>query len=199
MILNEAYIPKQVVPEVVQIPYKKVNLNTLQVIVDKEEYEMCETSSKNMWANSKKGLWGRGYINTEDDPRRVERVGRLGEMALCKISNTPIDLSYVSGGDKHDTIVKNKSINVKTAIKLYGVVMIRCEMYGRTIPLKSDFYVFCYLSAENKNEKRAILNILGYLPKSELIKKEKISRREWVNYECPYNELKDVNELIKNE
>lgn len=194
----KSYIATQVPLNLCQISHNGNPIDVARIIVDGEEYKMCECSSTNMWANKKKGKWGGGYKNTKEDPRRVERTGRLGEMAFSKISNTPVDFSYIRGGDKHDTIFRKKSINVKTAMALYGVVMVKCEgKYGNPVTLSSDFYVFCCLNHENRKDKTAIIDFLGYLPLKELITKSKVPKIEWVNYECPYNELHTIEELLK--
>ena len=190
------YIPIQVPINTYQINYNGYILDTIQVKIDKEEYEICEKSSHNMWANNKKGKWGLGYKNTVEDPRKVERAGRLGEMAFGKVSGSSVDLSYIKYGDKQDAIFRGKRVNIKTAFDLYGVVMIQCEINGYIKPLYEDVYVFAYLSADNRNEKRAVINFLGCLLKPEVITKRKVSKHNWVNYECPYSELHTMNELF---
>lgn len=110
------YIPVQVSPEICQLDNRGTPLSAFRIVVEGEEYNRCEESAKEMWSHKKKGLWGRGYINTPDNPYRVERTGRLGEMAFSKITDSPIDLTYIEGGDKHDTILFGNTINVKAAV-----------------------------------------------------------------------------------
>jgi hypothetical protein len=150
-----------------------------------------------MWANSKCGLWGAGYINTEEDPRRAERVGRLGEMAFCKISNSAMDISYLHGGDETDTIFRNQKINIKASVKLYGVVMVRCEMGGVEIPLKDDYYVFCVVNRDDRIKKVAEIHMLGYLPREEMVSKPKIPKKSWVNHVCTYHEIYPIKHLLR--
>lgn len=167
-----------------------------EVFIEGDEYVRCEQSSKNMWANKKTGIWGSGYVNNPDDPRRVERTGRLGEMAVCKVLGTPVDFRYIKGGDKTDTVYNRFRCDVKTQIKLYGKVMVRCMMNGTPIKLDSDIYIFAYIFSDSLSEKKATLYLLGYLPISELITKKKEPKNNWVNYVCPYNELHDIKKLL---
>lgn len=192
---DNEYIPVQVPVESYKLPYKNEMLDVVRVIVDKDEYSMCEESSHNMWANEKKGVWGKGYKNTKDDPYKVERAGRLAEMAFCKLSGTGIDFSYIKGGDKKDTIYKGKFVNVKTAFALYGEIMVRYSMNNRILLLHEDVWVFSYINDDQK-KKIAIVYFLGCLLKFELIQKRKVSKESWINYQCPYSELHSMNQLL---
>ena len=92
----------------------------LRVPVLDAEYDMCEKSSHNQWSNEKTGPWGRGHINTTDDPHKTNRIGKLGEMALAKVHDKPVDLDYHKGGDAGDFILLETAsckitANIKTA------------------------------------------------------------------------------------
>jgi len=176
--------------------YNGTGIEAWRVVVEGDDYLRCEQSSHNMWANKKKGLWGKGYKNTSDDPRKVERSGRLGEMAFTNLTGSPIDLSYIEGGDRQDTVFRKKTVNIKVAFALYGVIMVRCEMNGRQLTLHEDMYVFSYLSNDDREKKSATIDFLGCLLKPELLSKPRVSRKEWVNYECPYSELHPMRQLL---
>lgn len=197
--MSDIFVPKQVSINNYKLNYNGNNLNVVRVEINKEEYIKCENSSNKMWANKKKGTWGSGYMNTPDDPFRVERTGRLGELAFCKITQSPVDFSYIEFGDKNDTIFRGNTINIKTQMKLYGVIMVRCEMYARPIILNEDIYVFSYLSKDDRKNKKATVDFLGYLLKTELIKKPKVTKegRGWTNYECLYSELHPISKLFE--
>jgi hypothetical protein len=186
------YIPSKIYPE----SHIVDDMEILRVVVEGEEYQLCEDSSHNMGANKKTGVWGRGFRNTSGDPRKVERTGRLGEMAFGKLTETPIDLSYKRMGDKEDTVYEGKSVNVKTAFALYGEIYVRYSMNNRVLTLHEDVFVFAYLRNEDRNKKIATVDFLGCLLKSEIVTKEKRPRENWINYVCPYADLHSMKELM---
>src|SRR5260221_9217812 len=112
----ELHQPVSAQPKSESIGIAGVTRQVLKVEVSGSEYDLCEHSSHNMWANTKTGEWGSGLANTEGDPRKVERTGRLGEMALAKLVGIPIDLAYrVYGDDRDATLLRNIKVNMKTA------------------------------------------------------------------------------------
>lgn len=192
------FIPKQTDGEESTILYNKIVIPVVNIRIEPDEYNLCEKSAENMWCNNKKGSWGRGYKNTNVDKRKVERTGRLGEMAVGKLLGTGINLSYEHLGDKEDTTFHGKSIDVKTAMSLYGCLLVRCEMNGRPIKLSSDLYVFCYISNDNRKDKTAVISVLGYLPVKEVMLKPKVPKfnQNWVNHRIGYNEVYPIKKIF---
>lgn len=118
------------------------------VNVNGEDYEQAVVSSSNMYANTKTGHYGRGMINRPDDPRRVERIGRLGEIALAKVMACGVDLNYLENGDTCDIVHQDYKIDVKTSERLpeYYCGLIRASTNDTTkiFKLKSDIYYFAF-------------------------------------------------------
>lgn len=179
---------------------KKEN-KTYIVNIDKEEYDICDKAAKNMWANSKKGYYGKGMLNTVEDPYKTERTGRLGEMAFGILVNQSIDDEYKHLGDTHDFFFENKKIDVKTAAKKpsYSCGLVRAETQsGKKLDLSSDIYVFGYVINDDVNKKTAQICLVGYMKKADIIKLEpKKARRGFhKNYEVHYKTLLDIGDLI---
>ena len=134
------------------------------VNITPDEYVRCEESSFNMGCNNKKSNYGRGMLNTDEDPRKVERVGRLGEVAVAKILNLKVDWEYKRFGDKCDFSIDSKlKIDVKTiATRNYlpdkGFIR-AADGNGKTVPIRSDIFIFCYLHSEDKINKIASVEL----------------------------------------
>jgi hypothetical protein len=178
------------------------------IIVDitPEEYALCEAASFNMGCNNKKTRYGRGMINTDDDPRKVERIGRLGETAVARILNLKVDWSYRKYGDMYDfTIpVNNIKIDVKTtAPRKYfpDKGFIRSEDgNGKLVALKSDVFIFCYVRQENTELKTAKIEIYGWISKKQILRLPKIKtpRKDsrHTNYEIDFSTLNSIIDLV---
>lgn len=175
---------------------KKIDI--LEVEITGDEYAQCEQHSVNMWANSKTGQFGKGLINNISDPRKVERYGNFGEMAFAKIFNLPVDFSYKEGGDQQDFLLFGYSANIKNAARNYEAGLIRATTErGYELPLTNDIYVFAFTSAENKEFKKAVVSIVGYVLKKDILIRPKVPARKGnhKNYDIPYDELKPINNL----
>ena len=94
------FTPIQIIPTMSTIIVNNKTINTLIVDIPKEEYLIVENLY--MWCSSKPGNYGRGIANTDNDPKKVERTGKLGEIALAKIFKLPVDIEYKTHGDKTD-------------------------------------------------------------------------------------------------
>lgn len=170
------------------------------VNVNGENYEKAVQSSTNMYANTKTGHYGRGMINRPDDPRRVERIGRLGEIALAKAMNCGVDLNYLENGDTCDIEYKDHKIDVKTSERLpeyyCGLIRATTNDAAKILKLKSDIYYFAFLWSEDRVNKTALIGLLGAINKKAIT----ISRKNMhparnryakhLNYEIPYENLK---------
>ncbi len=96
----------------------------LKLVVSGEDYRACRKASGNMWANTKKGAYGKGLNNTNSDPHRVERLGRLGEMAMARHLGVEPNLDYKKYGDDRDFTYKGLKVDVKTAFRDYGAGLV---------------------------------------------------------------------------
>lgn len=170
--------------------------------INKKEYIKVEELAKNMWSNTKKGFYGKGMLNSKKDPFRVERTGRLGEMALSKYLQVPINDEFLQFGDETDFVYNNLKIDIKTAHKKpsYEAGLIRAMSYsGKKISLTSDIYVFAYIIEENKNTKSAKIKLVGWANKIDIeklpLQPAKVGDHK--NYEVPYSKLKPITCLTQ--
>lgn len=165
------------------------------------EYQKCVEASMEYWANSKKGFYGSGIGKTEKDENKPVRTGLLGEMAFGKLCGTPVDLSYRKYGDKYDTTLNGKTIDIKCAMRNYGSILIyQKNEWGKIIPLDNNIYVAAYISEEDRKAGYAIVHIVGYATNRD-VKKCPIKparRGRHFNYEVSFDILKSLDKLLKN-
>jgi hypothetical protein len=173
-----------------------------EVFIDRNEYEICEDFSHKMWANKKKGFYGRGMMNNNEDPRRVERTGILGEMSVAKLLDLPINVTYMEGGDQQDFVISGKRTDVKTATRNYGALLIRATYnndLSELITLDKELYIAAYVIEDNRNEKFAKLGVVGYIPQSNLnteyLKPARYRNANHNNWDVPYTDLTPINNL----
>ena len=170
------------------------------VKIDRPQYEECEKAAANMWCSSKGGVYGKGLLNSIADPYRTERIGRLGEMALCKVINTSPDFSYRKFGDAGDFVINNKKIDIKTAARNYGEMLVCGENeWGKKVDIKSDIYVAAVILKDDTTRKESEVDILGWCRKDVLIAGELVPARKGrhQNYVMRYTDLTDIDELVK--
>jgi hypothetical protein len=171
------------------------------ILIRKDEYKICVDCACNMWANEKDGSkFNRGLLNSKKDPHRTERIGRLCEMGFGKLFDMAIDTEYKKFGDTMDFLYKEKKINVKGAAKYpsweAGLVK-AADSNGRKSELKQDIYVFGYMKNENKEQERANVVLVGWQTREYILGLEQSPARleHHFNYEVPYFDLLDVNDL----
>ena len=170
------------------------------VRIDKELYEECEKAAANMWCSSKKGMYGKGLLNTKNDPLKTERTGRLGEMALCLVLNASPDFSYRKFGDAGDFVVEGKKIDIKTAARNYGEMLVYAENeWGKKVNIKSDIYVAAVVLSDDIEKKEAEIDILGWCKKEDLMSRDLVPARQGKhkNYAVPHAELDSIDKFVK--
>lgn len=171
------------------------------ILIQGSDYTKCVECSKNYHANSKKGFFGRGIINSKNDPCKVTRIGLLGEMAFSLYTGLPADMEYRKGGKTHDFDANGISVDIKTASRDYGAALIRYKSQRGTIVLRkpADIYIGAFLSEEDKENGFANLVLVGWFPYNEF-------KEEWVkparvgnhtNYELPFSEAKPMDSLCQ--
>lgn len=180
-----------------------INVNDgIEVLILDKEYEVCMNASQNMWCSSKKGKWGGGLINSEDDKTKAERTGLLGEIAFAKLANLQINVDYCEGGNDEDCLTINGlKIDVKTAAKKpkYKAGLIRAANPNqKLVSLKSDLYVFAYIVEELSQEKICRVVIVGGEYRENIVKRElkKAKVGNHFNYEIKYKELIPIKDLL---
>lgn len=185
-----------------RVPISDKKKECLVVEILGEEYEICDSSSSNLWANSKTGFYGSGILNKKTDPRRTERIGLLGEMAFSKITKLPYDFTYKIRGKTEDFIFNGKTIDVKTSAKYpnyeSGLIYAQNEK-GKLIKIKPDYFVFSFIMEEDREKKIAKICFVGYTNREYIQTLPIVKARQGFhkNYEVPFLELKSINQLLK--
>jgi len=154
-----------------------------------------------MWCSEKSGSYGKGLANTQKDPLRVERTGRLGEMALAKVAGLCVDLEYKENGDEYDFCVGGVSIDIKTSTRCTGYGLIYANSYWSNRKQRlSDRYVFAYVENDNQQERVAEVILVGYI-KSPLLKNRPtvpgFKRGGHMNYLIYYHECLPIVQFIE--
>ena len=195
------YLATQVLPNIATHRIGRLDIECITVKLTPEEWDICDKSSGEMWANKKSGSgYARGLLNTEDDKHRSERIGRIGEVAFSKISGLPVDLTYIHQGDDHDFESPIGGIDIKTSAKCpsYKQMLIMGEMHGREMKL-SPVYVAAFLAHEDKANKKATVVIVGWATQAEVISgglKKGRKGSYYKNYEVHYRDLRPIAELL---
>lgn len=174
----------------------------LFVTVSGENYRACEKSSHNMASNKKKGHYGSGILNTKEDPRKTERVGRLGEMAFSIVYKLPVDFTYIDGGDPYDFIVNGKTINMKTNSRNYGkdavgLVKVRDRKCAPYKTPKHDLYYVGYLNKEDRLAETAEIAIVGWVGRKYVLGRPEVLGK--AKGSVHYNVEIEYKEAAKND
>jgi len=173
----------------------------MKIVVCGEDYKYCQESSKNYKCNTKKGFFGKGIINSKNDPYKVTRIGLLGEMAFAKYMDVPARFEYMEHGDDFDFKINGKTIDVKTASRNYGACLIRCINHKGNFILKKpcDIYVAAYIDKEIPDENYAEVIIKGWIRSKEFKNMEPVNARvgKHKNYEISFDNVSSLSSLKK--
>lgn len=155
--------------------------------LNRDEKRKAIEYSKNCWSNKKAGAYGSGTQNTKSDPNKIERIGKLAEIAFAKIYNLGVDLSYREYGDNYDFKTDNYSIDVKCSTKIDAL-----RWYIKTTTVKCDLFIFCSPVDDMEN-----IKICGYLLKDDILNCniEKSIYGNWDNYIINKYKLKPIDKL----
>ena len=183
----------------------------MKITISGSLYEKCEDSSHNMWVNTKKGKYGSGIINSNNDPRKVERTGRLGECALGSLLNKNVDWEYRVGGDggvdfkigEFSCDIKTASYNPKSKKRIGRSLIKYIDGKRGKLHLKSEIYVSAEIIFENRDNKVAEIEIHGWCCRSELknmpteagIYGYEKNVKGWRNYLLMENRLHRIEDL----
>jgi len=171
------------------------------IVISGEDYKYCESGAENLWCSSKPGVYGRGMLNSKSDPKKVERIGNLGEFAFATYMGLDKpEFAYKTGGVDHDFYINGFTINVKCASKNYGAVLIKCETEkGRYVFQDSDFFVASYLKTENREQKIALIDLVGYVDLEFIKKLTPVESPRWnsshKNYQINFEDCKKIHNL----
>lgn len=198
MNILKKFYPFEQKPIIRQLVCGDRTLDVFDVNLTVKEYIVCETRAQNMWANSKKGQFGIGLINNENDKHKVERIGSVGEMAFAKVFGLCVDFTYLHRGDSYDFLLFGNKVNIKTSAHNYGKGLIRAITdQNKALPLTQDIYVFSFVKHDNCNTKECTVTIVGWETR-ENIKKLPYTpaiRGSHQNYQINYNNLQSISKL----
>lgn len=169
------------------------------VKISTPDYKECEKAARNYWASSKKGMYGRGIINSKNDPLKVERTGLLGEMAFAMQARLPLNFEYKRFGDKYDFKAYKKTIDVKTASRDYGACLVQyMNKKGNIVFRRKHIYVTAHVTYDDIVEKVAGIELVGYILgvdlTEDLIKPARVGTH--YNYEIPFEITKPIEAVI---
>lgn len=142
--------------------------------------------------------YGKGLINNNRDPFKVQRTGLLGEAAFAIWSGLPLDLSYKPGGDHSDFLIRGCRLDVKCAYRNYQMnLIVRREFDGGKFHPLKDIYVGSYIVYDFPVHWSAQVCLLGYNVRSEI---EKVpvtpsTRGVHLNTRLLHRDLRPLNHL----
>jgi hypothetical protein len=194
-------IPIQIEPEIIKKEFLLESQYCVFVKIEGREYDVCEETSKVWWSSSKSGAYGKGLLNSKDDPAKTERIGLLGQMAFAKLINEPVDLSYRHGGDKYDFLISGKyKIDIKCASWDYGKNLVqKTNEYGYPQKIDKHIYVGSFIDQEDRSNKNASIVLVGYYLKEDVLcaNTAKGSKGNGhFNYELQFHRMKPIMKLI---
>jgi hypothetical protein len=187
-------------PQVVKRLFNGKEQDCILVEVEGDEYTACDNASRNFWGSSKKGTYGKGLLNSENDPCKTERMGLLGQMAFGKLTDEPVDLVYRHGGDKQDNLILGKyKLDIKCAARNYGANLIqKTNEFGKEQKIDKHIYVGSFLNSEDREEKKAEILLVGFCLRKDVLDAKVAPARKGrhINYEIPFEEMRPINNLI---
>jgi len=181
----------------------KTNVQAAVVDINPTEYKVCEDFAEIMWAREKGGDYGRGMINNSDDPCLAERSGCLGEVAVAKILDLSMNITYIKGGDKTDFIINGFRADVKTAATDHGALLIKATKWddpNNRLNLNNDIYIAAYVINDDRINKFAKLAVMGFYEKASInesyFKKARRRGMQFWNWDIPYTDLNNIESLV---
>lgn len=200
--MSDTYLPELVVPHISKHILGRLELDCVTVKLSPTDWDVCDATSKHYWSSKKGGSYGKGIINTPEDPTKTERTGLLGEAAFAKISGLEMDTSYREKGDDYDFICSAGTIDVKNASKLSSykqMLAYASSATGKPIELKADYFVASFLAYEDIALKKATVVIVGWCTKADFMKGglHRAKKGSHMNYQIHYRDLKPIAELLE--
>lgn len=177
-------------------------LNVCRVLLEGNNYEVCDYFSFQRWSNVKKGEWGAGLANSKEDPRKVERIGLFGEMVIAILFNKRVDVTYREGGDQFDFLLLGKTVNVKMRTEApprhdRGIIKCRHGAESAYMPLKHELYIFGFLDWEH--ERKASVCIVGGIEREKIdITEHPAFAGSHFNHEVHYRHMTPILQLLRD-
>jgi hypothetical protein len=187
-----------------------VPFEVFRVVVSGSDYDVCEQFSHVTRANpGNKALdgtsrpssskWVGGLMNTDQNDRKVERVGALGQMAFCIIYSLHFDNVWRRYGDRYDSILNGCTIDVKTSFSFWlSTLILRKTAQGKDIPIDKDFYCCGHLVSEDRTNKVAVVQLTAFMPRCIVVASDiRPGRRgsRHLNHEVPSSSWFPIGKL----
>ena len=135
----------------------------------------------------------RGAKNSDNDPTRIERQGKLGELAWAFLTNQIEQFQIKETYRKYDFIEPNtkKKIDVKTT-ELSDRFLIKTDL-----GINADIYpVFRVISDDTENHE-IVFEALGYFTKEDIDPNlTQKGKGDWLNYVIPRSKFKPIDDFI---
>lgn len=177
------------------------DIEVCRILIEENNYEVCDYYSFERWSNKKKGQWGEGLANSKEDPRKVERVGLLGELGVGILFGLPLDLTYREGGDNYDFVLFSKTCNVKMRTEApprhdRGIIKCRHSVDTAYMPLTHEFYMFGFLDWEH--ERKAEICIVGGIDRENINLEEHAGYAgSHFNHHVHYRNMISIRKLLE--
>lgn len=116
-------------------------------------------------------------------------IGKVGEIAMCRLCNVPVDLALKDRGDGgKDLPLPSGSVQVKTSRRSFSSRMVRNPVE------RSDWFVFATWSGLAPQ-----VRIDGYVSRSALLRRPIVAspRGTWMNREIDAADLLPIRQLLK--
>jgi hypothetical protein len=184
---------------------KPFHKECIVVAITGEEYDVCDDRSQgeNFKANSNPGTFGKGLISSKDDQFKTVRIGLLGQMAFGKVFGLDVDIAYREKGDEFDFMLGDNKADIKCASQPHKINPYNLEQHtresGRIKPINKEYYVQSFLDYEDREGKKAIVVLVGYVTKKDVEESQKIksSYAEFTNHKLAFIDAKPIRELVE--
>jgi len=116
-------------------------------------------------------------------------IGKVGEVAMCKLANAPVDLALKDRGDGgKDLPLPSGSVQVKTSRGSFRTRLVRDPVE------LCDWFAFA-----TWNGLTSTVSIEGYVSRSALLREPVIpaKRGQWMNREISVSSLLPIRQLLK--
>jgi hypothetical protein len=116
-------------------------------------------------------------------------IGKVGEIAMCKLSGVAVDLALKDRGDGgKDLPLPSGSVQVKTSRRPFRTRMVRDPVE------QCDWFVFA-----TWNGLRQMVSVEGYVSRPSLLRLPIVPspRGEWMNREISLSSLLPIRQLLK--
>lgn len=170
--------------------------NIIIVTIQGEEYNICSQTTAS--TDKKTGVFGAGLINNQTDIRKVQRTGMLGEMAVAKIFNTYMDLTYREHGDECDFLLNGLSTDVKCAASYYGAncIRVRARSGANELNWKKQQFISAHIIKDDLVKSIAEIAVVGWNTLEEVMMMPEVPARRGFHINREIN-FRDTHPIAK--